>query len=134
MVEACAAPPPAPRFLYSLDADPFEKIETVARTIYGAADVSLSRAATNDLARARELGYGRLPICIAKTQSSLSDDPTLVGGPSGFTLHVEQVRIAAGAGYLLPLTGEIVTMPGLPKCPHALDVDLTDDGEIVGIS
>ncbi|MBK7974329.1 MAG: formate--tetrahydrofolate ligase [Deltaproteobacteria bacterium] len=134
VVEACAAPAALPRFLYALEDDPLDKIAAVARTIYGAADVSLSRTATNDLARARDLGYGGLPICIAKTQSSLTDDPTRVGGPSGFTLHVEQVRIAAGAGYLLPLTGEIVTMPGLPKRPHALDVDLTEDGEIVGIS
>ncbi len=131
---AAAQPAPARRFLYSLDDDPAEKIRAVARTIYGARDVSFTKQASRDLDRATALGFARLPICMAKTQSSLSDDPAQVGRPSGFVLHVEQVRIAAGAGYLLPLTGEIVTMPGLPKRPHALDVDLTDDGEIVGIA
>ncbi|MFN7950411.1 MAG: formate--tetrahydrofolate ligase [bacterium] len=126
--------PSTKHFLYALEDDPADKIRAVARTIYGADDVSFTKQAARDLERARELGFGGLPICMAKTQSSLSDDPRQVGRPSGFELHVEQVRIAAGAGYLLPLTGEIVTMPGLPKRPHALDVDLTDDGEIVGIS
>ena len=110
-----------------------QTIRAVARTIYGAAEASFSRNAVRDLDRARDLGFAGLPICIAKTQSSLSDDPSQVGRPSGFVLHVDQVRIAAGAGYLLPLTGDIVTMPGLPKRPHALDVDLSDDGEIIGI-
>ena len=89
--------------------------------------------ARKDLERISALGYDRLPVCIAKTHLSLSGDPKLVGHPLGFALPVESVRIAAGAGYLLVLTGDIVTMPGLPREPAACRIDLTDDGEITGI-
>ncbi|MCP5291642.1 MAG: formate--tetrahydrofolate ligase [Burkholderiales bacterium] len=133
VVSAAAQPQPETRFLYDLESEPTAKISAVARTIYGASDVEFSRTARKDLERISKLGYDRLPVCIAKTHLSLSGDPALVGHPRGFALPVESVRIAAGAGYLLVLTGDIVTMPGLPREPAAHRIDLTDDGEITGI-
>lgn len=126
-------PTPPAHYLYGLEAPPEEKIATVARTIYGASDLEFSRTARKDLEQIRSLGYDRLPICIAKTHLSLSGNPAQVGKPTKFTLPVESVRIAAGAGYLLALTGDIVTMPGLPHDPAAYRIDLSDDGEISGI-
>jgi len=123
-----------PRFLYDLDAAPEEKIRAVAARIYGAATVTFTKEALKDLERVRALGYAKLPICMAKTHLSLSDDPAVLGRPQGFELTVRQVRIAAGAGYLLALTGEIVTMPGLPSSPAASAMDLLDDGTIVGVT
>lgn len=133
VVEAAAGPRPEVRFLYGLEASPEEKIAAVARTIYGAADVAFSRHARRELERLSALGYDRLPICIAKTHLSLSDDPHRVGRPAPFTLPVESLRVAAGAGYLLALTGDIVTMPGLPPEPAARRIGLTDDGQVTGI-
>ena len=130
---ATAQPIPPARYLYDLNSPPEEKIAAVASTIYGASDLEFSRTARKDLKRIRALGYDRLPICIAKTHLSLSSDPTQVGHPRGFSLPVESVRIAAGAGYLLVMTGDIVTMPGLPHDPAAHRIDLSDDGEIIGI-
>jgi formate--tetrahydrofolate ligase len=133
VVDACARPAPAPRYLYELEASPEAKIESVAGTIYGAEGVEFSRGARRELERIVALGYDRLPVCIAKTHLSLSDDPRRVGRPSAFRLPVESLRIAAGAGYLLALTGDIVTMPGLPREPAAWHVDLDDDGNVTGI-
>nr|WP_256207789.1 formate--tetrahydrofolate ligase [Nitrosomonas sp. Nm166] len=128
-----AQPTPPARYLYELASPPEEKIAAVAQTIYGASDLEFSRTARKELERVRSLGYDRLPICIAKTHLSLSSDPAHVGHPRAFALPVESVRIAAGAGYLLVLTGDIVTMPGLPHDPAAHRIDLSDDGEIMGI-
>lgn len=133
VIAAAAQPTPPVRYLYDLDSPPEEKIAAVARTIYGASHIELSRTARKDLERVRSLGYDQLPICIAKSHLSLSGEPALGSHLSKFTLPVESVRIAAGAGYLLVLTGEIVTMPGLPHDPAAHRIDLSDDGEIVGI-
>jgi len=133
VIGAAARPTPPARFLYALDSSPEEKIASVARTIYGATDLEISRGARADLDRVRRLGYERLPVCIAKTHLSLSGDPARVGRPRDFALPVEGVRIAAGAGYLLALTGDIVTMPGLPRRPAACDIDLDADGEVIGI-
>ncbi len=115
---------PPVRFLYELNQSPEEKIHAVASTIYGASEVNFSRMALKDLQRIRDLGYEKLPICIAKTHLSLSSDPTHVGHPDGFELPVESVRISAGAGYLLALTGDIVTMPGLSASPAGNRIDL----------
>jgi formate--tetrahydrofolate ligase len=133
VIAAASRPQPTERFLYDLDQSPTEKIAAVAGTIYGAADLEISRSAKKDLERINCLGYERLPVCIAKTHLSLTDDPRRVGVPDEFVLPVESVRIAAGAGYLLALTGDIMTMPGLPREPAAYRIDLSDDGEIKGI-
>ena len=133
IIQACERPPGTPRYLYELDDKPADKIRAVARTIYDAGEVVFTREAERDLARVRVLAYDKLPICMAKTHLSLSDDPSMVGRPSGHELTVRNVRIAAGAGYLLALTGEIVTMPGLPAKPAAHGMDLTEDGEVVGV-
>ncbi len=133
VTEAAERPQPQPRFLYELEASPEEKIGAVAKTIYGAKELEFSRGARKELDQVRCLGLDRLPVCIAKTHLSLTDDPKRVGTPDPFSLPVESVRIAAGAGYLLALTGDIVTMPGLPREPAALRVDLDDNGNITGI-
>ncbi|TVT54934.1 MAG: formate--tetrahydrofolate ligase [Sedimenticola thiotaurini] len=124
---------PPVRYLYTLDETPEQKIHAVASTIYGAREVVFSRMALKDLERIRCLGYEKLPICIAKTHLSLSSDPTHVGHPDNFELPVESVRVSAGAGYLLALTGDIVTMPGLSSSPAAHRIDLSDEGEVIGV-
>ena len=102
--------------------------------MYGADGVNILPAAEAKLRKARKLGYGELPICMAKTQDSLSDNPKLRGRPRGFTITVRDVEIAAGAGFLVALTGEIVRMPGLPKRPAAERIDVDEQGRIVGLS
>ncbi len=133
VIKAAEQPQPPVRYLYELSDSPETKIAAVANTIYGASAVEFSRQAKKDLERVRCLHYDTLPICIAKTHLSLSSDPAYIGHPRDFTLPVESVRIAAGAGYLLALTGDIVTMPGLPQEPSAYNITLTDDGEISGL-
>ena len=110
-----------------------EKINTIAREIYGAAAVSYAKEAETALKQYEEMGYGSLPVCMAKTQYSLSDDPALLGRPEGFTMTVKNVRISAGAGFVVVLTGDIMTMPGLPKVPAAEKIDVSDDGVISGL-
>ena len=127
-----AAPTPVRR-LYGDELPVPEKIRAIAQRVYGARDIAIADEALTDLGRIRRLGLHRLPICMAKTQYSLSDDPSLRGRPEGFDVHVQRVLLSAGAGMLVVLTGEMMRMPGLPKRPHALDVDLVD-GRIVGIS
>lgn len=110
-----------------------DKIRTLATKIYGADDVSFSKEADKMLDKLTDLGFGNLPVCIAKTQYSLSDDPTLLGRPSGYTLNVREVYISAGAGFVVVLTGEVVTMPGLSKDPAAYRIDVDDNGIIKGL-
>jgi formate--tetrahydrofolate ligase len=110
-----------------------EKIMAVATKVYGAADVAYSREAERDLRRIRKLELEGLPVCIAKTQKSLSDDPKLTGRPEGFTLHIRGIEIAAGAGFLVPLSGNMMRMPGLPAAPAALNIDIDDEGVISGL-
>jgi formate--tetrahydrofolate ligase len=133
VVTAAARPAPPVHYLYELEESPEAKIEAVARRIYGASGLEFSRRARQDLARVSCLGYERLPICIAKTHLSLTGDPSRLAQTGDFVLPVEAVRIAAGAGYLLALTGDIVTMPGLPRNPAAHRIDLSDDGEVLGV-
>jgi formate--tetrahydrofolate ligase len=133
VVDATDAAPPPAKFVYELEDSAEEKIRKIARTIYGAKDVTFAPAAEKSLERARKLGYGNLPICMAKTQLSLSDDPKLPGRPQDFVIGVRDVRISAGAGFLVPLTGELMTMPGLPKEPAAKGVKLREDGTIKGL-
>jgi formate--tetrahydrofolate ligase len=120
------------RPLYALDAPVPEKILAVARAMYGARGVAFTKAAKRDLADVERLGYAGLPVCIAKTPASLSDDPRLRGRPEGFEVSVRGIQIHAGAGFLVVLTGEILRMPGLPRRPRAESIDLRD-GEIVGL-
>lgn len=124
---------PAPAFAYPLEAPFEEKVRAVATKVYGAARVDFTAEARAQLARARAWGYGELPVCIAKTHLSLSDDATKQGAPEGFGITVRQVRISAGAGFLLALTGDILTMPGLPRAPAASRLDLSDDGVVLGV-
>ena len=110
-----------------------EKIETVAREIYGADGVNFSKDAEKALADFESMGYGNLPVCMAKTQYSFSDDQTLLGRPSGFKITIKNCRISAGAGFIVVLTGDIMTMPGLPKVPAAEKIDVSDEGVISGL-
>ena len=110
-----------------------EKIETVAREIYGADGVNFSKDAEKALADFEAMGYGNLPVCMAKTQYSFSDDQTLLGRPSGFKITIKNCRISAGAGFIVVLTGDIMTMPGLPKVPAAEKIDVSDEGVISGL-
>ena len=124
----------APTTTYSSDDSAEEKVNKVAKTIYGADGVEFSTLAQKNLARFARWGFGNLPVCIAKTQYSLSDNPKLMGAPSGWTLHVTDVALSAGAGFLVVTSGAMMLMPGLPKTSRALDIDVDDEGEITGIS
>lgn len=119
--------------LYELEHTLKEKIETIAKEIYGAANVQYDAAAEKELKHIEEMGFGNVPVCIAKTPVSFSDDPSKLGAPEGFTLHVREVRISAGAGFVVVLTGKVMTMPGLPKRPAAEKIDVDDDGNITGL-
>ena len=117
--------------LYDWNASIEDKIATVAREMYGAEAVDYTKRGRRDLEHLEKAGFGKLPVCIAKTQQSLSDNPTLLGRPKDFLVTVREIHLAAGAGFVIPITGEIMRMPGLPKAPMAHRFDLTDDGEIV---
>ncbi|MCR5501517.1 MAG: formate--tetrahydrofolate ligase, partial [Lachnospiraceae bacterium] len=119
--------------LYEKDDDAADKIEKIAREIYGADGVSYSSKALSSLKKLRELGFGNLPVCMAKTQYSLSDDATKLGRPKGFILQVRDVYVSAGAGFLVVLTGDIMTMPGLPKEPAAFNIDVDENEQITGL-
>ena len=119
--------------LYNLDLTLKQKIETIAKEIYGAADVQYDSNVEKELKHIEEMGYGRMPVCIAKNPVSFSDDPSKLGAPEGFTLHVRDCRVAAGAGFVVILTGKIMTMPGLPKYPAAERIDVDDEGHITGL-
>lgn len=119
--------------LYELDLPLADKIRTIAKEIYRAADVDFDPAALKKLKGFEDAGYGKLPVCIAKTQNSISHDPKLIGAPSGYTFPVRDVQLYAGAGFVVALAGDIMTMPGLPKAPAALDIDVDDNGVISGL-
>ena len=119
--------------IYPLEMSLKGKIETIAKEIYGADGVNYTKEADKALKEFEELGYGNLPICMAKTQYSFSDDPALLGRPSGFKITIRNCRIAAGAGFIVVLTGDVMTMPGQPKVPAAEKIDVTDDGVISGL-
>ena len=132
VVEACGDPSDF-HPLYDAALPIKEKIEAIASRIYGAAAVSYSAAAEKMIREIEALGKADLPICVAKTQYSLSDDPAKLGRPQGFTVHVKEIRLSAGAGFIVALTGDIMTMPGLPKAPAAYQIDVDADGHISGL-
>ena len=121
------------RFLYEDSLSLEEKMKTIATKIYGASEVIIEPAAKQQIARIEQLGYGNLPVCMAKNQYSLSDDKTKLGRPENFPIHIRDVYVSAGAGFVVAITGTIMTMPGLPKVPAAENVDVDDDGKIIGL-
>jgi len=120
--------------LYEVDGTIEEKITKIATEIYRADQVEFTSAARKQIAQIAQLGFDKMPICMAKTQYSFSDNPALLGAPTGFNLTVREVKVSAGAGFLVALTGDIMTMPGLPKTPAANNMDITENGEIIGLS
>lgn len=120
--------------LYDLDLSIEEKMEKIAKEIYRADGVDFTPAAKKQIKELTKLGYDKLPICVAKTQYSFSDDATLLGAPTGFTITVRELKVSAGAGFIVALTGSIMTMPGLPKVPAANGMDILSDGTIIGLS
>jgi formyltetrahydrofolate synthetase len=133
-VVAATSPAPTPfKPLYPLEWPAERKIDQIARIMYGGSEVSILPAARNKLRRAAKLGYARLPICMAKTQDSLSDNPKLRGRPRDFTLTIRDIEIAAGAGFLIALAGDIVRMPGLPELPAAERIEVDRNGDVVGV-
>jgi formate--tetrahydrofolate ligase len=133
VIEACQGSNPMARFLYPLEMSIEEKIRTIAQKVYGAADIALLPRARTDVERINALGYSNVPICMAKTQLSLSDDPKLYGRPHEFTLTVREIRLSAGAGFCVPLTGEMLTMPGLAAKPAAIGMRMDANGKISGM-
>jgi formate--tetrahydrofolate ligase len=120
-------------FLYDEKAPIKEKIETIATEIYGADGVDYSDTALAQIKRYEKQGYADIPVCMAKTQSSISDNPNLKGRPSGFRISVKEINLSAGAGFLVVMTGPVLTMPGLPKRPSAEDIDIDANGKISGL-
>jgi len=121
------------RYAYETDASIGDKLGAIARRVYHADGVELTAAAARQAKRLQELGYGALPICMAKTQYSFSDDASLLGAPRGFSITVRSLKVSAGAGFLVALTGDIMTMPGLPKVPAAEKIDVDENGKITGL-
>jgi formyltetrahydrofolate synthetase len=121
------------RFLYPLEVSLTEKIETIASEVYGAEGVDYGEGVRESLDRLEDQGFGKLPVCMAKTQYSLSHDPRLKGAPKGWRLPVRDVRLAAGAGFVYPLCGDISTMPGLPSRPAFMDIDVDEEGNVKGL-
>ena len=119
--------------IYPDDMPLFEKIETIAKRIYRADEVLADKKIRDQLAQWEEQGYGHLPVCMAKTQYSFSTDPNQRGAPTGHSVPVREVRLSAGAGFIVAICGEIMTMPGLPSVPAAESIRLNDDGEIEGL-
>lgn len=110
-----------------------EKIEAIAKRVYHAAGVDFTPAAAQEIAKLESLGFGEYPVCMAKTQYSFSDDPAKLGAPKDFRIMVRQVKVSAGAGFVVALTGDVLTMPGLPKEPAALRIDVDETGKISGL-
>ncbi|MBW7471792.1 formate--tetrahydrofolate ligase [Marinobacter sp. F4218] len=134
VLDQLSADEPGVRLLYEDSLPLADKIETIAESIYHAGRVEYTAAAKRQLREYEAMGYGHLPVCIAKTQYSFSADPTLLGAPSGHTLPVREVRLAAGAGFVVAVCGDIMTMPGLPRRPAALDIGLDENGLVVGLT
>jgi len=126
-------PSPSVRPIYSLEETLEEKVRTIARKVYGADDVNFSEVARAKLQQFAEWGYGKLPVCVAKTQYSLSDDPKKLGAPAGWSLNVTNASLSAGAGFVVVISGNMMLMPGLPKVSRAASIDVDDSGQIIGV-
>jgi len=124
---------PTPRFLYDLEASPYDKVKTVATEVYGAKDVYFERDSRTKIDRFVKLGYGKLPVCIAKTQASITDNPKVFGAPKDFTITVTDARLAAGAGFMVIVCGDMMLMPGLPEVPAAARMDIDSAGHVSGL-
>ena len=133
VVRLCESEQGGFEYSYGLELVSADKVRTVVRRIYGGEDIDITPAASKQIARLEELGFGGLPVCIAKTQYSFSDDPKKLGAPEDFRITVKNVRVSAGAGFIVVLTGDIMTMPGLPKSPAAERIDINENGHIVGL-
>ena len=133
IVRLCESEQGGFEYSYGLELGIADKVRTVVRRIYGGEDIDITPAASKQIARLEELGFGGLPVCIAKTQYSFSDDPKKLGAPEDFRITVKNVRVSAGAGFIVVLTGDIMTMPGLPKSPAAERIDINENGHIVGL-
>jgi formate--tetrahydrofolate ligase len=132
VVEMCGQKS-SPTFVYE-DADPlWEKMKKIATRVYGAADVTADARVRGRIKELQEGGYGNYPVCVAKTQSSFTTDPTVRGAPAGHIVNVREVRLAAGAEFVVMICGDMMTMPGLPKVPSAEKIDVTEDGKVVGL-
>jgi len=134
LLEAMKKPGPSKFcYLYPDDMPLTKKIETIARELYGADGITVLPSAAAKLAKYEAIGWGGLPVCMAKTQNSLSDDPKKLGRPSEFTVTIRDARLAAGAGFVVAYAGDIMTMPGLPKKPAAEAIDIDEAGQVVGL-
>jgi len=122
------------KFLYEMKLPVRKKVETIAREIYGAGEIKFHAEAEKDLIWIEKNGYGDLPVCIAKTQHSISDDPRVKGAPMGWTLTVKDLQVSAGAGFIVAICGDIMLIPGLPAEPAAKEMDIFDDGRIIGLN
>ncbi len=120
-------------YLYDVNDSIENKINEIVTKIYGGLGAEFSPAVKKQIAQIESLGYGKLPICMAKTQYSFSDDPSLLGAPTNFTVKIKSIKLSAGAGFVVVLTGDIMTMPGLPKVPAAENIDVNDQGFITGL-
>lgn len=132
-VVALCEEPSTLSFAYPIDAPIYDKIEMLVKRVYGGVGIEVSDNAKEQINKLEELGYTNIPICVAKTQYSLSDNPKLLGAPKGFTVSVKNVKLSAGAGFIVVLTGDVMTMPGLPKKPAAESIDVLPDGTVVGL-
>lgn len=133
IVEKADAPDRNFQFLYDLEESLESKIRKIAQSVYGADDIELSSKAKKQIMFYEQQGWGKLPVCMAKTQYSLSDDPKLLGRPENFTISIRELRPSIGAGFIVVLTGDVMTMPGLPKKPAALNMDVTSEGKVQGL-
>lgn len=126
-------PAPMPAFTYETGSDVADALEAIATKIYHADGVDFTPAAKRQLAELRENGFGNLPVCVAKTQYSFSDDAKKLGAPEGFRITVRELKVSAGAHFVVALTGSVLTMPGLPRVPAAENIDIDDNGVITGL-
>jgi len=133
VVKVAETSPADLRFVYEDEASLWEKAEAVAKKIYGAAEVTADAKVRGELLRLQQQGYGHYPVCIAKTQYSFSTDPSVRGAPDGHVLNIREVRLAAGAEFIVLVCGDILTMPGLPANPSSAAIDVDDNGRIVGL-